>query len=124
MSQKRNIGNPKAIKAEINALNRTIAANIKYYRGLHQLTQLDISEILGCTVQQVQKYENNINRISVASLVILARTLSLQPHHFYLPQRSLHPKNTPTEDLTAYLPHLTPEKQTILLNLATELAPL
>ncbi len=109
------------IKAEIKTLNQLIARNVKHYRQFKGLTQLQTAELLGCTIQQVQKYENNVNRISTARLIILARAFNLPLHQFYTkPISPLTPENTPVL-LGECLSHLTSQKRQLLLNLAQEL---
>lgn len=106
----------------LNCITKTdarIAQNLKHYRQKHGLTQHHVAKLLCCTLQQVQKYENNINRISTARLIIFARALGLQPHIFY--DATCTPPLKKPQTLQDSIKNLSPTKQHILLTLSQEL---
>lgn len=55
------------------AINLMIGRRIKQVREDHGVSQTDLGITLGTSFQQVQKYENGINRISGAKLFMVAR---------------------------------------------------
>src|SRR3954447_20714673 len=56
-------------------LDKVIGERLRARRLLLQLSQSDLAEQLGCTFQQVQKYENGTNRVSAATLSRVAALL-------------------------------------------------
>tara|TARA_B100002003_G_C13600525_1_gene309741 strand:+ start:293 stop:481 length:189 start_codon:yes stop_codon:yes gene_type:complete len=50
-----------SIKSELHTLNREIGSTLKSIRRQKQLSQNKLSEILGVTFNQIQKYENGKN---------------------------------------------------------------
>jgi transcriptional regulator with XRE-family HTH domain len=61
------------------ALDRAIGRRIRAARLARRMTQEQLAQVLGCSYQQIQKYENGSNRIAAARLVLLARRLELSP---------------------------------------------
>lgn len=57
------------------AVDVEIGQRIKLVRSTQRMTQEDLAGRLGISSQQLQKYENGINRISVSRLVEVARQL-------------------------------------------------
>lgn len=56
------------IKQEEQNIERMIACNLKLIRRIKGLTLAEVGKILGCSGQQVQKYETGQNKISVSVL--------------------------------------------------------
>lgn len=54
-----------------------LGARIRRHRQQAGLSQADLGEKLGVSYQQVQKYERGANRVSVETLVRLAKALGL-----------------------------------------------
>jgi transcriptional regulator with XRE-family HTH domain len=54
-------------------------ARIKEMRKASGLSQGDLAEGLGITFQQIQKYENGSNRMSVGVFVAICQTLGASP---------------------------------------------
>jgi transcriptional regulator with XRE-family HTH domain len=48
-----------------------------------RLSQSELAERIGVTFQQVQKYENGTNRISVGRLTRIAKALDVSPTFFF-----------------------------------------
>jgi transcriptional regulator with XRE-family HTH domain len=60
-------------------IDKRLGATIRKYRVIAGLSQQQLGDPLGVTFQQVQKHERGINRVSVAALVIYAKTLGTTP---------------------------------------------
>lgn len=60
------------------AIDVEIGQRIKLVRSNRRMTQEDLAARLGISSQQLQKYENGTNRISVSRLVEVARHLSVE----------------------------------------------
>jgi transcriptional regulator with XRE-family HTH domain len=58
-------------------VDKAIGGRLKLYRQRANLSQTALGKHLGVSFQQVQKYENGTNRISAASLMKIARFLSI-----------------------------------------------
>lgn len=56
---------------------------LKEVRKNRGLTQSELAEKIGCTFQQVQKYEKGINRISVPRLALICKVLDVKPEIFF-----------------------------------------
>ena len=48
-----------------------------------RMTQTELAKRLGVTFQQIQKYENGSNRISVGRLTLLTNVLKVSANYFY-----------------------------------------
>ena len=62
------------------SLDKGIGARVRARRLEIGITQDELAKRLGVSFQQVQKYEQGINRISAASLVLIAEALACRPH--------------------------------------------
>ena len=49
-------------------LNKMIGANLRYCRVLRKLSMTDVAQFIGVTHQQVYKYENGINSLTIFRL--------------------------------------------------------
>jgi len=56
-----------------------IGARIRSRRLDRNLSQTELAEPLGITFQQIQKYENGVNRVSGSRLIDIARLLKTTP---------------------------------------------
>ncbi len=70
-----------ARKADI--VDKHVGACIRERRRELQISQQEISEILGVSYQQLQKYENGSNRISAGRLFLIAHILKVDVGYFY-----------------------------------------
>ena len=59
-----------------------IGKRIRALRLERGLSQTELGNLLGVTFQQIQKYENGSNRISVHRLRLTARALEVSPSYF------------------------------------------
>ncbi len=71
------------MKRQTRELDYVIGANIRYYRELSGLTQKSLADCLGVTFQQIQKYENGVNRVSAVRLWEVAKILRKDIGVFY-----------------------------------------
>lgn len=80
-----------------------IGRRIRLARQLAQMSQGELSDVVGITFQQIQKYERGANRVAASRLLELATALN-QPLAFFL--ASDGPEPTEGEALLAPLKHL------------------
>ena len=69
--------------AKLTASNTLLGARLRARRKELGLSQAAVGEMLGVTFQQIQKYENGINRISAASLYELSKRLATPIDYFF-----------------------------------------
>ena len=67
----------------ISEVDKFIGNKIFSLRLAKGYSRQQMSEVIGVTHQQLQKYEKGINRISVGRLVLIAKALSKDPSYFY-----------------------------------------
>lgn len=60
-------------------IDREIGKRIREFRKIRGVTQTDIADALGITFQQVQKYENGVNRVSVSTMIGICKALNITP---------------------------------------------
>lgn len=60
-----------------------VGHKLRALRRARNLTQDQLAEACAVSFQQVQKYENGTNRISVSRLVQLAQALKVEPTYFF-----------------------------------------
>lgn len=70
-------------KAMPNQIDIHVGKQIRLRRTILGLSQADISEKLGLTFQQVQKYEQGTNRIGSSRLYDLSRILDVSITYFF-----------------------------------------
>jgi len=76
-----NSDNSSARKADM--VDKHVGNRIRERRRELHISQQDISEILGVSYQQLQKYENGNNRISAGRMFLLAHILKVEVGYFY-----------------------------------------
>lgn len=67
----------------IQEVDKFIGGKIYSLRLAKGLSRQQLSEVIGVTHQQLQKYEKGTNRISVGRLVLIAKALSKEVSYFY-----------------------------------------
>ncbi len=60
-----------------------IGQRIRQARALSGHTQRELADAIGCTFQQIQKYENGKNRVASGLLFIMAREMDMNIKFFY-----------------------------------------
>ncbi|MGE6743656.1 helix-turn-helix domain-containing protein [Allorhizobium pseudoryzae] len=63
-------------------LNLAIGKQLRMVRSARGLTQAELGEEIGVTFQQIQKYENGTNRLSVAIMLRLCRFMDVDAGEF------------------------------------------
>jgi transcriptional regulator with XRE-family HTH domain len=66
-----------------NPVDVHVGSRIRLRRRVLNLTQLQLSDLLGITFQQVQKYEKGVNRIGAGRLYSIASILGVDISYFY-----------------------------------------
>ena len=81
MSRAKNVAaqHPRSVDARDAEIGRLVRAQRQRLR----LSQSELAERIGVTFQQVQKYENGTNRISVGRLTRIAKALDVSPTFFF-----------------------------------------
>jgi transcriptional regulator with XRE-family HTH domain len=82
-------------KANSHSIDKAIGGRLKLYRQRANLSQTALGRHLGVSFQQVQKYENGTNRISAASLMKIARFLSISTGDLLAPENRAGGKSAP-----------------------------
>ena len=80
-SQQSSASGVSARKADI--VDKHVGQCIRERRRALDISQQEISEILGISYQQLQKYESGSNRISAGRLFLLAYILKVDVGYFY-----------------------------------------
>ena len=62
---------------------KLVGERIRQYRGERGYTQGTLAQALGLSYQQVQKYENGNNRVSIGKLYEIAKTLNVPIEAFF-----------------------------------------
>ena len=65
-----------------NDIDLHLGRRLRRRRRLLGLTQQQLAAVVGVRFQQIQKYEKGNNRISVSTLVSLAKALNVAPEFF------------------------------------------
>lgn len=60
-----------------------VAQRIRQARLMRGLTQSGLAAQIGCSFQQLQKYEAGQNRVSASRLYEIAEALDVQPSYFF-----------------------------------------
>lgn len=66
-----------------NPVDIHVGHRVRLRRNTLGLSQEDVAKHLGVTLQQVQKYERGLNRISASNLLILGRVLNVDVQFFF-----------------------------------------
>ncbi len=66
-----------------NPVDVHVGARLRQRRTLLGMTQTNLGKALGVGFQQVQKYENGMNRISASRLFALSRLLDVPVEYFF-----------------------------------------
>lgn len=74
----------RTVNRRPSTLEQYIGERIRRRRTRIGLTQEELAAALGCSYQQIQKYESGANRISAGNLLRLARRLDVPIDYFFL----------------------------------------
>lgn len=70
-------------KGKVDDVDRMVSQQLKHKRRLLGLSQQEVAEALGVSVQQIQKYERATNRITSGKLYSLGRILRTPVSEFF-----------------------------------------
>lgn len=73
----------KPISGKANSIDILVSKRLKMRRVMLGISQQDIGKAVDVSIQQVQKYEKGINRISSGKLFTLAKFLKVPITYFY-----------------------------------------
>ena len=60
----------------IEQVDRVVGQNIRVFRNAKGISQTELGNAIGVTFQQVQKYENGVNRVGSSRLAKIAKALN------------------------------------------------
>jgi transcriptional regulator with XRE-family HTH domain len=70
-------------KKTANPVDQRVGARIRMQRMVRGFSQTEVGKAVGVTFQQVQKYENGVNRVSASRLQLFANVLKVRPDFFF-----------------------------------------
>lgn len=73
----------KIHKNKLNSYNKNIGKNIRYYRKIRSISQVDIAGILGIDKSTISLYENGKVNIPVKHLYAISNFLDIQISLFF-----------------------------------------
>lgn len=94
---------------KLQAVDAFIGARVRLRRLNLGLSQEELSNRLGVTFQQIQKYEKGVNRISASRLLQLAAALAVPVQYFFDgldAERDIPPPDGMSEDTPPLDPYL------------------
>lgn len=62
----------------------SVKANLKAMRVKAGMTQKDVANALGVTIQTMRSYENMPNKLTIGKIVALAKIYKVQPRIFFM----------------------------------------
>ena len=65
-----------------SAVDKAVVAHIKARRIALGLSQMQVADKIGVAYQQIHKYENGLNRLSVGRLAQMVRALEMRGEDF------------------------------------------
>lgn len=71
-------------------IRKVIGGRIRRRRKIMGLTLVELAELVGCRMQQVQKYETGANEIGAVRLYELAEALDIDVQYFFEPLQNGH----------------------------------
>ncbi len=78
---------PKVIatgkKGKANPIDENVGAQLRQRRALLGMSQEKLADFVGITFQQIQKYENGVNRISASRLYEFSKVLDIPVNFFF-----------------------------------------
>ncbi|MDA9163549.1 helix-turn-helix domain-containing protein [Rickettsiaceae bacterium] len=73
-------------RSQVQNIDHVVGKNLKKHQTTLNLSQKDIADSLGVSIQQVQKYETCVNRISSGKLYNISKLLNTPIKQFFLNQ--------------------------------------
>lgn len=84
-----------------NPIDVYVAGRIRSRRTAMKMTQLRLSQFIGISLQQIQKYETGANRIAASRLQMIARILRV-PTSFFFDGAPQNPLSDPVPSDTVF----------------------
>jgi len=106
---------PKTIQDDLNA---DFGKRFRALRKARGDNQTDAGKVLGVTFQQIQKYENGSNRMSVGSLIMMADHYGVTPESL-LPPCSARGDRSLIEQVTSQLSQMDDDQLQSLVTITT-----
>ncbi len=75
--------NKRASKGTADPIDRYVGSRVRVRRLGLGMSQTRLGQAIGVTFQQIQKYENGVNRIGASNLYKMAKTLGVDVGFFY-----------------------------------------
>jgi transcriptional regulator with XRE-family HTH domain len=63
------------VAKRVEQVDKVVGQNIRIFRSAKGMSQTELGDAIGVTFQQVQKYENGVNRVSSSRIAKIAKTL-------------------------------------------------
>lgn len=106
-------------KGSTTLLDKEIGARIRQARQLAGMSQIKLGDGIGVRFQQVQKYEQGVNRVSASTLNDIAKTLGKPIAYFYgQKQENIPPDFSKEElDLVRHYREMAPDRQEVVFRL-------
>ena len=73
----------RSIKGQPNPVDVLVGARIRLLRKRRKMSQSQLSDKIGVTFQQVQKYENGKNRVGASRLQMISTALDVPVGQFF-----------------------------------------
>ena len=67
----------------IDSVDKLVGQNIRIFRTAKGISQTELGSAVGVTVQQIQKYENGVNRVGSSRLFKIAQALEIPIGRFF-----------------------------------------
>lgn len=101
---------------ELDDVERHIGKQMKMLRMANKISQKKLAKSMGITYQQVQKYENGLNRISVSRLWQICKIFNISPNFLF--EGTLSTEATSEKKKSELIPNTLATSQDIKLMLA------
>jgi len=69
----------------LRVMDITVGKKIKIARIIRDVTQADLASLIGCSYQQIQRYEKGRNPVKASQLHLLAKALKCNWEFFFTP---------------------------------------
>jgi transcriptional regulator with XRE-family HTH domain len=88
----------------INSTDQHVGSRVRMRRMMLGMTQADLSEAIGVTFQQVQKYEKGTNRVSASRLQHISHVLQVPVSFFFEDADGSSPRHdAPPDEITHFM---------------------
>ena len=112
----------KKVLEELQSLDQQIGQRLRYFRQLSGISQRELGSRIGCSFQQVQKYESGKNRISAPRLMLASGALGVATDVFMTEAgQAAETKEVLKNPLLKEIADLPPKKQKIVQKLISVL---